>query len=142
MSGQIVSCHSAPKDPNIVGLLEDIQDKGTPKLLGGPEIPDETIKPFADLTCGALAESGDDLTAFNAPKDKPVLVIGVTGDHATPFENGKNLAAELGNARFLTYDGHGHGASYTGRSTCIDNATTAFLLTGELPEEGKVCLPN
>lgn len=139
MAGTIVRCHSLPRDPDIVGLLQEIERKGVPELLGGPEITDEVIRPFADLACNALAESGDDLESFSGPADVTILVIGITGDHATPFENGRGLAQELGNTRFLTLDGHGHAASFLNRSTCIDEATTAFLLTGELPPEGKVC---
>ncbi|MEZ3159984.1 alpha/beta hydrolase [Microbacterium sp. BWT-B31] len=139
LSGLIVTCHSMPDDPDIVGLLAEIDSRGMPKLLGGPQITDETIAPFADVSCGALPGAGDDLEAFKGPVNTTILIIGITGDHATPFESGKNLAKELGNTRFLTLEGHGHGASYTGKSTCIDDATTAFLLDGDLPPDGTVC---
>lgn len=140
--GQIVRCHSLPQDPGILQLLEHVEEQGVPRLLGGPEITDDVLRPFADLSCDALPESGTDLDAFTAPDDQTILVIGIEGDHATPFENGKNLARQMGNTRFLTVEGHGHGASFTDRSSCADEATTAFLLEGELPEPGTVCPAN
>ncbi|WP_440311620.1 alpha/beta hydrolase [Leucobacter chromiireducens] len=141
-SGLIVRCHSLPDDPGIVELLNHIEDQGVPRLLGGPEITDDVLRPFADVSCDALPESGTDLEAFSAPDDQTMLVIGIEGDHATPFANGKNLAMQMGNTRFLTVEGHGHGASFTDRSSCADQATTAFLLEGELPAKGTVCPAN
>ncbi|MGJ0204037.1 alpha/beta hydrolase [Leucobacter sp. gxy201] len=138
-AGQIVGCHSLPQDPDILGLIETIEKMGAPELLGGPEISEEFVAQYADISCGALPESGDDLESFSAPEGTTVLVLGVTGDHATPYENGRHLAAQMGNTRFVTLEGHGHGASYTDRSTCIDDAVTQFLLAGELPEQRLVC---
>lgn len=140
MAGMLVSCHSFPDDPDILGLLETVEEQGMPLLLGGPEVSDENLQQFVGLGCAALPNSGDDITdRFTAPKDTPLLVIGITGDHATPYENGLALAMQLGNTRFVTLEGHGHGASFAGRSTCIDDVTAAFLLEGTLPDDGLVC---
>lgn len=140
---EIVSCHSFPVDPNIPGLLDHIQQVGVPKLMGGPAVTDEMLAQFVDLSCYTLPESGLDYTErFEAPTPEPILVIGITGDHATPFQYAEALVDELGNARLLTLDGQGHAASYSGRSTCIDDAVTAYLLDGDLPAEGTVCLDD
>jgi pimeloyl-ACP methyl ester carboxylesterase len=140
IEGSIVSCHSFPDDPDLVGFLEYVEEAGLPEMLGGPEIDDEALLPWIDLSCDALPESGDDITdSFSGSPDAPILVIGVLGDHATPYEGSEQLVRELGNARLLTLDGHGHGASYLGRSSCVNDATTAYLLEGELPEPGAVC---
>lgn len=136
----IVSCHSFPIEPDVPGLLEHIEQTGMPRLLGGPEITDETLALFVDLSCYALPESGLDITdAFDATGADPILVIGVTGDHATPFQYAQVLTDELGDATLLTLDGQGHGASYTGRSTCVDDAVTDYLLSGSMPAPGTVC---
>lgn len=136
----VVTCHSFPIEPDIPGLLAHIEETGMPRLFGGPDIDDTTLAPFIDLSCYALPESGLDFTeSFGAPGAAPILVIGITGDHATPFQYAQVLADELGDARLLTFDGQGHAASYFERSSCIDDATTAYLLTGELPAEGAVC---
>lgn len=135
-----VSCHSFPIEPDIPGLLAHIEERGMPRLLGGPEINDETLAQFVDLSCYVLPESGLDLTErFAAKSADRILVIGITGDHATPFQYAGELTEELGNATLLTLDGQGHAASYSERSSCIDEATTRYLLSGKLPEKGTVC---
>lgn len=137
---KVVTCHSFPIEPDIPGLLAHIEEVGMPALLGGPEINDKTLAPFVDLSCYALPESGLDFSeSFDAQGSEPILVIGITGDHATPFQYAQVLADELGNARLLTLDGQGHAASYSDRSSCIDTAVTDYLLTGDLVEEGSVC---
>ena len=140
LDGTIVRCHSFPEDPNLMGLVEHIEEAGLPELMGGPEINDDTLRPFVDLTCDALPNSGDDITdTFTGSPDAPILVIGITGDHATPYEGAQQMVRELGNARLLTLEGHGHGASFANRSTCADDFATDYLLTGELPPKDAVC---
>ncbi|MGI8392523.1 alpha/beta hydrolase [Leucobacter sp. W1038] len=139
LSGMIVRCLSSPRDPNLVGLYEYVREHGLPIRLGGPEITDETLRPMFDLSCDALPRSGDDYMMFENTSDVPILVFGVTGDHATPYAGAQQMVAELGNARLLTLEGSGHIASYSNRSTCADDAATAYLLRGELPPEGTVC---
>ena len=68
----------------------------------------------------------------------PILVVGATGDPATPYQWGELVAGQLADARLLTYDGTGHTA-YTQGSSCIDDAVDAYLLRGDLPAEGTVC---
>lgn len=140
LDGTIVRCHSFPADPNLVGLIEHIDEVGLPELMGGPEINDDTLRPFVDLTCDALPNSGDDITdTFSGSPDAPILVIGITGDHATPYEGAQEMVRELGNARLLTLEGRGHAASFGNRSTCTDDYATAYLLEGKLPPKDTVC---
>ena len=84
-----------------------------------------------------------DEDAFRGPFDAnpdaaPVLVTGTTHDPATPYDEGIALTEQLGNARFLTMDGDGHGA-YGGNSSCIDSATDSYLVSLTVPAEGTVC---
>jgi pimeloyl-ACP methyl ester carboxylesterase len=90
----------------------------------------------------ALWPSHDE-DAFRGPFDAdpdaaPVLVVGTTHDPATPYAEGIALTEQLGNARFLTMDGDGHGA-YGGNSPCIDSATDSYLVSLTVPAEGTVC---
>lgn len=136
----IVTCHSFPLDPNVVGLLEHVRKTGVPRLMGGPEVTDEVLAPYVDMSCYALPESGLDYSEnFSAKGADPILVIGITGDHATPFQYAEVLTEELGNATLLTLDGQGHAASFTGRSSCIDTAVTDYLVAGTMPAKGQVC---
>lgn len=70
----------------------------------------------------------------------PILVVGNTGDPATPYEGARRMADELGKdiGVMLTWKGEGHGA-YGSGSDCVDSAVDAYLLKGTVPEDGKVC---
>ncbi|GGF46591.1 proteinase [Microbacterium sorbitolivorans] len=68
----------------------------------------------------------------------PILVVGTTGDPATPFAWAEALADELESGQLLTREGEGHTA-YGSGSACIDDAIESFLIDGTMPEEGLVC---
>jgi pimeloyl-ACP methyl ester carboxylesterase len=67
----------------------------------------------------------------------PTLVVSTTGDPATPYQAGVDLAHQLG-GRLLTFEGTQHTASLHG-DQCIDKAVTAYLINGTLPSEGTRC---
>jgi pimeloyl-ACP methyl ester carboxylesterase len=76
---------------------------------------------------------------WDAETSTPILLISRVHDPATPH-GGAVLAAEtLANARLLTIDGWGHGYYLAGRSTCADDAMTAYLIALELPPVDTVC---
>ena len=100
---------------------------------------DDTLRQFFELKCEGLPDSGEDYLNFSNAGESPMLVFGVTGDHATPYEGAKQLVKELGNATLVTLEGAGHIASYQNRSTCVDDIATAYLLKGEMPAAGTVC---
>ncbi|MFE1863289.1 alpha/beta hydrolase [Streptomyces anandii] len=70
----------------------------------------------------------------------PILVVGNTGDPATPYEGARKMADGLGKGIGveLTWKGEGHGA-YGSGSDCVDSTVNAYLLKGKVPEDGKVC---
>lgn len=70
----------------------------------------------------------------------PVLVIGNTGDPATPYAGAKAMAEELGEGVGveMTYKGEGHGA-YNSGSACVQKAVGGYLLDGKVPADGTVC---
>lgn len=68
----------------------------------------------------------------------PVLVIGTTGDPATPYNWSLSLAEQLGNARHLTLEAEGH-LAYNKTSSCINDSVEQYFLTGALPEDGLYC---
>ncbi|MFJ7236837.1 alpha/beta hydrolase [Streptomyces olivaceus] len=76
----------------------------------------------------------------SAPGADPILVVGNTGDPATPYEGARRMADELGEdvGVVLTWKGEGHGA-YGSGSDCVDSAVDTYLLKGTVPEDGKVC---
>ena len=92
------------------------------------------------LLCGVWpAKNADPLPAsFGDTGAPPMLVIGTTGDPATPYAWSQRLASLLQGSVLLTYVGEGHTA-LGGKSACIDAAATAFLAGGTLPAAGTRC---
>ncbi|MFH8732157.1 alpha/beta hydrolase [Streptomyces sp. NPDC017964] len=76
----------------------------------------------------------------SAPGAAPILVVGNTGDPATPYEGARRMADELGKGVGveLTWKGEGHGA-YGSGSGCVDSTVNGYLLEGRIPRDGKVC---
>ncbi|MFG3657713.1 alpha/beta hydrolase [Streptomyces sp. NPDC047706] len=81
-----------------------------------------------------------DTPEVSAPGAAPVLVVGNTGDPATPYEGARRMADELGKdvGVMLTWKGEGHGA-YGSGSDCVDSTINAYALNGTVPKDGKVC---
>ncbi|MDI2130831.1 alpha/beta hydrolase [Yinghuangia seranimata] len=75
---------------------------------------------------------------IKGPQDTPILVVGTTGDPATPYASSERLTTELGDATLLTLEGEGHTA-YGKKSTCIDDAVNTYLTDGTLPPTGTRC---
>ncbi|MGA5875062.1 alpha/beta hydrolase [Streptomyces cellulosae] len=76
----------------------------------------------------------------SAPGAPPILLVGNTGDPATPYEGAARMAERLGKGVGveLTYEGEGHGA-YDSGNTCVRKAVNAYLLDGTVPAAGAVC---
>lgn len=74
---------------------------------------------------------------IHAQDSPPILVIGSTGDPATPYPWAQAVARQLDHAELLTRVGPGH-TGYT-NSTCIQRWTDRYLKTLELPPKNTVC---
>lgn len=94
---------------------------------------------YGDLLCSQwpypAVRTPEPITAAGAA---PILVVGTTGDPATPYAWAQQLADQLESGVLLTYEGEGHTA-YTRGSECIDRTIDAFLLDGTMPKEGARC---
>ncbi len=67
----------------------------------------------------------------------PILVIGTQYDPATPGRHAEELAAALGDAVAMRWEGLGHTAYPV--SECVDGAVDDFLIDGRLPAAGTSC---
>ncbi|MFF9096606.1 alpha/beta hydrolase [Streptomyces sp. NPDC014802] len=76
----------------------------------------------------------------SAPGAAPILVVGNTGDPATPYEGARKMVDALGKGVGveLTYKGQGHGA-YDSKNKCVQSAVNGYLLEGKVPPAGTVC---
>jgi pimeloyl-ACP methyl ester carboxylesterase len=78
-------------------------------------------------------------SSYSAEGAPTILVIGTTGDPATPYSQAQALAGKiLRDAFLLTYNGEGH-TIYGQQVACVDNTVDKFFLTGELPDRDPNC---
>ena len=75
------------------------------------------------------------LDAGGAPT---VLIVGATGDPATPLDAGRRMQRVLGNARLLVVDADRH-TSFISGNQCVDDAVTHYLIDRALPPRGTRC---
>lgn len=68
----------------------------------------------------------------------PILIVGTTGDPATPYDWSVALADQLASGVLLTWVGEGHTA-YGRAGACVSAAVEGYLLTGAPPEDGTSC---
>lgn len=82
----------------------------------------------------------DDKPEISADGAEPILVIGNTGDPATPYEGAAKMAEQLGEdvGVELTFEGEGHGA-YNSGDTCVQRNVNTYLLEGTVPDDGTTC---
>ncbi|MFI6879500.1 alpha/beta hydrolase [Streptomyces sp. NPDC050400] len=85
-------------------------------------------------------EGAADHPDVSAAGSAPILVVGNTGDPATPYEGARKMVDALGDGVGveLTYKGQGHGA-YDSGNKCVLGAVNGYLLDGTVPKEGTVC---
>lgn len=68
----------------------------------------------------------------------PIVLIGTTGDPATPYKWATAVKARLGNATLLTAEGYTHTAFTDGRP-CIAAPVTAYILSETVPAAAIRC---
>ncbi len=72
-----------------------------------------------------------------SPGPGKVAVVSTTGDPATPYQVGVDVAAQLG-APLITYRGAQHTVAFTGEQ-CVDSALVAFFVDGVQPPADLHC---
>jgi hypothetical protein len=67
----------------------------------------------------------------------PIVVVGTTGDAATPLESSRKMAAALTDGRLIiaTEDQH---TGY-GTSDCVTNRVDGYLVDLEIPDKESTC---
>jgi pimeloyl-ACP methyl ester carboxylesterase len=75
---------------------------------------------------------------WNRRTANPVLVIGTTFDHATPYQSAVAMSELLADARLLTLDGYGHTALLN-PSACVMGYQDAYFINGTLPPPDTRC---
>jgi pimeloyl-ACP methyl ester carboxylesterase len=94
----------------------------------------------ATTGCIGHPDPVDPLVLGPAEGAPPILVIGTTGDPATPYEWAIELADFLVSGVLYTVEAEGHTA-YT-RAACANDVVNAYLIDLELPAPGSSCSDN
>jgi pimeloyl-ACP methyl ester carboxylesterase len=82
-----------------------------------------------------VTRTPEPVTASGSPT---ILVVGNTGDAATPYSAAVSVARHLQHGVLLTYQGSGH--TSLGRSDCADAATRRYLVDLRVPPPHALCL--
>ena len=91
-----------------------------------------------DISCTGWPEGiGMQSLDFSVPLANSPIVIGTTGDPATPYQQAVSLAEILDGAKLLTLKGEGHTAY--GDNSCIDSLVDAYLKDQDLGEGDLTC---
>lgn len=95
---------------------------------------------FGALSCEQwpypVAKRPDTFKASGAEK---ILVIGTTGDPATPYGQAVSLANDvLANAQLITFNGEGHTA-YGLESACVNKVVDNYFIKNVVPTEDPDC---
>ncbi len=82
---------------------------------------------------------GDKLGDITVTGTPPILVVGTTGDPATPYAGASAMVAHIAGSSLLTFESTDHTAYGTARSTCIDDAVDSYLVDLVMPPVGARC---
>lgn len=93
---------------------------------------------YSELGCRDWPTGDERPHRVHAPGVPPVLVVGTTGDPATPYENAQSLAAQFPGGMLLTYRGTGHTA-YGRSNVCVAEAVDGYLINGNPVSAGTTC---
>jgi pimeloyl-ACP methyl ester carboxylesterase len=93
---------------------------------------------FSDIDCSFWPVPPDRVPArVSAPGAPPIVIIGSTGDPATPYPWAVSLSQQLTSSVLVTRTGEGH----TGYvfSACVRTAADAYLIDLVVPGKGLTC---
>lgn len=100
-----------------------------------------TMGPYIgpDLGCPTWpVKAVDDLDTKIKYQDRPdILVLGTTGDPATPYEYAEHMHKALKSSRLITLKGNGHLAF--DQSKCVRRQTLNYLIDGTVPTRDRTC---
>jgi pimeloyl-ACP methyl ester carboxylesterase len=89
------------------------------------------------LGCTGWPTSPTPLPKLGSSSSPPLLIVGTTGDPATPVQGAANMAAIFSGSVSVVWQGEGHTAF--GKSDCVDAAAISYLVDLKLPAKGTTC---
>ncbi|GAA2841787.1 alpha/beta hydrolase family protein [Leucobacter komagatae] len=93
---------------------------------------------YGDVSCAGWPFKGvDERAPVKAAGADPILVVGTTGDPATPYKWAEALAEQLESGVLVRYEGEGHTAY--GQNSCVNSVVESYFVDGVVPESGVSC---
>ena len=128
-----IDCADDPQRPDA-----DTQRDQADEAAAGSVWFDDFLR--ASTGCLGVEAAIDPLLFGPAEGAAPILVIGNTGDPATPYDWSVALAESLASAVLFTVEAEGHTAFLS--IDCVEPVVVAYLVDLEVPEPGESCSDN
>lgn len=129
-AGSFIDCADDADRPGVDEVWSTVDEVGDASEYFG-----ELLR--ASFGCLGTPDPVDPLVLGPAEGAPPILVIGTTGDPATPYDWAVQLAEFLDSGVLYTVEGEGHTA-YTSID-CVAPVVNAYLIDLEVPSDGSSC---
>ncbi len=120
----------APRDPAAYSAMATSFTRVAPRV--------GRLLAFNDVECAYWPTPPERVPApVSAPGAPPIVLVGSTGDPATPYAWAESVARQLTSAVLVTRVGEGHTGYLV--SACVRNAVDGYLLDRTVPAAGLRC---
>jgi hypothetical protein len=130
-SGAVIDCLDVDEPRSISQIQSDANAFAERAPLFGPYLA------YGGLTCKYFGQS-QEVTISPTQTTNPIVIIGTTGDPATPYEWAQGLNKLLTNSILVSLTGEGHTGQGQG-NTCIDDQIDDFYLRGAISTTRAFC---
>jgi pimeloyl-ACP methyl ester carboxylesterase len=124
-SGAVIDCLDVDEPRTVAKIKRDAKVFAEQAPLFGPYLA------YGGLTCKYFGQPQEESTAPTKTTN-PIIVIGTTGDPATPYEWAQGLNKLITNSVLVSLTGEGHTGQGQGNA-CVDDQIDDFYLTGKVP---------
>jgi pimeloyl-ACP methyl ester carboxylesterase len=136
-SGAIIDCLDWPDTRSVEKTKADAQRFTERAPVFGPYLA------YTNIACKFLTPAPKDkltraTNKITSIKTTPIIVIGTTGDPATPYDWAVGLHKIFTTSKLISLEADGHTGQGRG-SACVDDAVDAYLLEGKTPKKNLTC---
>jgi pimeloyl-ACP methyl ester carboxylesterase len=124
-SGAVIDCLDVEEPRTVAQIQSDTKSFAEQAPLFGPYLA------YGGLTCKYFGQP-QEVIISPTQTTNPIVIIGTTGDPATPYEWAQGLNKLLINSVLVSLTGEGHTGQGQGNA-CIDDQIDDFYLTGKVP---------
>ena len=121
-----VSCLDYPVTQNI----DEVRDFANELAISAPTFGENLA--WSALACKDWPYMAEKAINISANTSAPVMLIGTENDPATPVQWAKDVAAKLGNAELIVWQGGYNHTAYLEDSDCVTDRVDAYLLEGTI----------